>query len=178
MDETKQKVIVMDNLAEIWRMGDQLVMHKFSNLPDRCVKTNEPANGKRLIKKLSWHPRVFYLLILFGVITYVLIALCIQQKAIIEIVVSEKVLKKRRNAMVGAWILCVGAILLLFTDMNLLLPYWFLLINIIVFFSGVIWAVIAVPVVRAARIRGDYIWLKGVNKNYLADFPDWKDRNL
>jgi hypothetical protein len=38
-----------------WREGKTLVMWKEAVLPDRCIRCNAPANGRRLIRKLNWH---------------------------------------------------------------------------------------------------------------------------
>jgi len=36
----------------LYRQGKLLVMHKQAVLPDRCVKSNQPAHGRRLKRKL------------------------------------------------------------------------------------------------------------------------------
>ena len=50
------KMVIESTSEGIWRSGNLLVMRKGAQLPDRCVKTNQPAYGKRLKLLLQWHP--------------------------------------------------------------------------------------------------------------------------
>lgn len=43
----------VDPSGGVWRDGKLLVMHKKAVLPDRCVKCNQPAGGRRLKRSLS-----------------------------------------------------------------------------------------------------------------------------
>lgn len=36
----------------VWRHGRLLVMHKRATLPERCVKSNQPAYGRKLKRNL------------------------------------------------------------------------------------------------------------------------------
>ena len=49
----------------LWRQGNVLVMRKGSQLPARCVKSNQPTD-RRLKRNLYWHHPAIYLTILFG----------------------------------------------------------------------------------------------------------------
>ena len=49
--------------AGVWRDGRLLVMHKSAQLPDRCVKSNQPADG-RLLRKMYWHHPLIFLSLL------------------------------------------------------------------------------------------------------------------
>ena len=39
----------------MWQDGRWLVFHRSEVFPDRCVKTNEPAHGRRLRQELESH---------------------------------------------------------------------------------------------------------------------------
>ena len=49
--------------AGVWKSGKLLVMTKDAALPDRCVRCNQPADGPRLRRNLSWHPAAWYVLL-------------------------------------------------------------------------------------------------------------------
>ena len=54
--------------------GRVLVMHKRAVLPDRCVKSNQPAEGRRLRRNLYWHHPAIYLTILISLLIYIICA--------------------------------------------------------------------------------------------------------
>ena len=165
------------NPDRIWRSGKLLVMHKNAVLPDRCVKTNKPTSGVRLKRKLYWHHPALYLLVLVNVLLYAIVALCVRKNAKIEIGVTQEILTQRKKAIFAAWICCLGGIaLFIFGVANLDSHGIFLLFGVILFLAGLIWGAVKTPVVSPARIDTDYVWLKGVNPNYLASFPEWEKR--
>src|SRR5262249_31752161 len=71
--------------GELWRYRRQLVLRPGTVVPDRCVKCNSPANGSRLRRRLYWHPPLVYLLILVNLLLYVIVALVIRKRAVIDI---------------------------------------------------------------------------------------------
>ena len=50
-----------------------------------------------------------------------------------------------------------------------------LVLGIIVFFGSIIWGILAARLVSPHKIDGPYVWLKGVNRDYLAQFPDLRE---
>src|SRR4051812_44962371 len=58
----------------LWADGKVLVMTKSAELPDLCIKCGAPAEGYRLKRNLMWHPPAWYLLILFNLIIYAIVA--------------------------------------------------------------------------------------------------------
>ena len=95
----------------LWRFGKLLVMHKAAPLPDRCVKSNEPAT-RRLVRKLSWHHPAVYFALLLNLIVYVIIAMVLSKKATIHIAMSDRWFAKRRRAMFIGWGLVLASIAL------------------------------------------------------------------
>ena len=100
----------LNNNERIWRSGNALVMHRNAVLPDRCVKTNKPAQGRRLKRKLYWHHPALYLLILLNILIYLIVAIAVRKKAIIEIGVSHETLSKRKRAIIVSWIMSLAGI--------------------------------------------------------------------
>jgi hypothetical protein len=157
----------------VWRSGNKLVMHVNAILPDRCVKTNLPTHGQRLKRNLSWHHPSLYLLILLSVLIYLIVSLCVRSRATIEIGVSDAVMKKRKIAITAGWVLGLGGIAvfalgLAYESLGVLIPT-----GIVAFLVGIVWAMTGVNIVTPARIDGEYVWLRGINKEYLAALPEW-----
>ena len=59
----------------IWRRKREVVLHKDTPFPDRCVCCNAATNGFKLKREVSWHPPAFYLLLLICLWLYVIVAM-------------------------------------------------------------------------------------------------------
>ena len=97
----------------LWRQGRTLVMHKQAALPDRCVKSNEPAGGYRLRRQLSWHHPAIFLSVLIGLLIYVVLAVVLSKRATIHIGLSERWRRKRRRRILVGWMLALAGFILL-----------------------------------------------------------------
>jgi len=163
----------------IWRSGSILVMHRNAVLPDRCVKTNDTAQGRRLKRKLYWHHPALYLLIFVNILIYLIIAVVVRKKATIEIGVSENTLSKRKRAII---IMCVavltGISLLVLGSVATDYPHrvTILLLGLVVLLAVFVWADLKTRLIYPKRIETDYIWIKGVCEEYLASLPEWEKR--
>jgi len=150
----------------VWRHGKKLVMTRQATLPDRCIRTNQPANGNRLTCKLAWHEPAFYLLLLPGILPYVVFALIFRKKATIEVGFTEAFTRALRIAVIGSRTLfLLGFVLLAFTDQ--------VIIGLLAMVVAIVWGVVWTRTVTAVRIEDNYIWLKGVHRDYLAALPLW-----
>jgi len=164
----------------VWRDGKLLVMHKQAVLPDRCVKCNQPAGGRRLKRSLSWHHPGYFLAVLAGVWVYIIVALVVRHTAKIEIGMCEVHRRKRWQAIATSWLLVLVGILAIFGGGSLIdspanvlawLGPWFLFGGIALFVAGLIYAVTVVPPVAPQKIDKEYVWLKKVDPAYVAEFP-------
>jgi len=153
--------------AEAWRDSSHLVLRSDSFLPDRCVKCNSSTNITQKAHKLAYLPKHNLLLLLIGFIHYkammVPLALCSQHD-------SNR--KKSLAAMVVMIILglvgffggyAVDSMFLLFSGFG-------------VFAGGFIVGTIQGSPVAIVKFDGEYMWLKGPGKEYLAGFPAWPSR--
>ena len=50
-----------------------------------------------------------------------------------------------------------------------------MLLGFILILGGLIWGMVKATVVTATRINDDYIWIRGVCKEYLASLPLWQE---
>ena len=84
------------------RQGKTLVREKDAELPNRCVKSNEPTQ-RRLKRSLSWHHPALILLVFAGVLIYVIVALVMRKQATIHIGLSDAWFQKRRRTILISW---------------------------------------------------------------------------
>ncbi len=163
------------NSERLWRSGNLLVMHRNEILPDRCVKTNDPAFGKRLKADLIWHHPALYFLIFLNIFIYLICAIAVRKRAKIEIGVSYKVIAQRKRAIAITWIMELAGIglfiLSLFNNV-----VWMAVLGLLLIIGGMIWGTVKIPVVAAQRIETDYVWIRGVCQEYLASLPEWETR--
>lgn len=163
----------------VWREGKILVMHKRAVLPDRCVKCNAPAHGGRLKRSLSWHHPAVYLLVAIHIFIYIIVALIVRHTAKIEIGICERHRQKRWNAIATSWLLVLAGVALFIlglvvSDRPGPTPWYvptLIIAGGVAFLAGLIYAAVVVPPVSAQKINKEYVWLKKVNPEYLAQLP-------
>ena len=164
----------------LWHEGQEiLVMHKDAELPARCVKSNQ-ATQYRLKRSLSWHHPAWYLVILVcGLIPYVVAALIVRKTATIHIGLSDEWQQRRRNAILVGWTTSLLGIALIIggivaasqADIFIaLIP-----LGVVTLFVGMLYGLLRARMVAVKCIRDNYVWLKGVNKDFLAQLPQWND---
>ena len=166
----------MLNESGIWRQGSLLVMRKTAVLPDRCVKSNEPTDRK-LKRSLNWHHPAIFLTILISLCIYIILALVLSKKAVIHIGLSDEWFAKRAQAMMIAWGLIVASIAMFVGGIALVdrnEAFGFLIaVGIVLFLGAAIYGLVASRMVAPTKIDDTYVWLKGVNTEYLASLPEW-----
>jgi hypothetical protein len=168
--------------VDVFRDGKLLVMRKNAQLPDRCVKSNEPA-AEKLQRKLTWVPKgkQSLYLIAFGALLAHFLLKPHTQKATIHVGLSEKWLRKRRRAIILGWTLPILGFLLIIAAAILTsgprgedTPYIIgLPIGVIMILGGILYGTNASKIVTPERITDRFVWLKGVHRDYLAELPEF-----
>jgi hypothetical protein len=154
----------------IWRDGKTLVMMKDAFLPDRCVKCNGLAHGYRLRRRLSWHEPILYALIVIAVLLYVIVAMALSKRATVEFGLCQDHVRRRRNVLLsGLALLFLGLIIpvVAFTYEYVLIG----LLGIFLFLAAIVWLAITHKVANVQRIDDRYVWLTGINEQFLFQFP-------
>ena len=160
----------------LWRKGNILVMHKGSQLPLRCVKSNQPTD-RRLKRSLYWHHPAIYLSILISIWIYIILALILRKSATVYVGLSDEWFARRHRAMLIGWLLVLAGVGLFVAgvatvDRSDAFP-WMLVAGPLVFLGGAIYGLLAARMVAAERVSDEYVWLKGVHPSFLADLPEW-----
>jgi hypothetical protein len=153
----------------VHREGDVLVApREGAILPARCVRCNEPA-GRRLMRRLYWHPPALYLLIFISLCVYLIPALVFRKKAVLEVGLCERHFRRRRWGIGLGWggfviggVVFVGSI-----EPYPLLGLSFLLVTLLSPIIGVVMA----QVVSPKRIDAERVRLK-VGRPFLESFGE------
>jgi len=156
----------------MWRTKKQLVTCSEKPFPDRCVRCNAPANGYRLKRTLYWHPPAYYLLILLNLLIYALVAAFIRNKAIVRIGLCEKHRVRRRWGILVCSVGVAGGIGLIVAG-AMEGSGAAILAGIGLLLGGAIYGGFTGARVSPAKITKENVWLKGVNKEFLAELPEW-----
>ncbi|MGQ0836548.1 MAG: hypothetical protein ACT4O5_16805 [Gammaproteobacteria bacterium] len=90
--------------ANVWREGDVLILVPDSDLPDRCVKCNAPAETPIKERTVYWHHPAIYLVVVLNVILYVIVALIARRKATVGAGLCGPHKKRRRVSILLGWI--------------------------------------------------------------------------
>lgn len=88
----------------IWRDGKKIIVAHGCSFPSRCVKCNEPSVEPQKVRKVYWHHPALYILFIFYLIIYIIVALIVRKKAEINPGLCEKHLRKRHVWLAIGWI--------------------------------------------------------------------------
>jgi hypothetical protein len=141
-----------------------------------------------MVQKVSYRnplmSLLYFLLLcgLPGIVVIVLVFVLTDKRAKMTIGLCHTHRFKRRLALAIAWLLAsagaMAAVICMILGMEMagypdgaMAPLVYGVIGILVFFAGLAVAAFAVPVVKARKIEGDYVWIKAVNPEYLSQFP-------
>lgn len=159
----------------VWRKNSVLIMTRHALLPNGCIKCNEPVKRK-LKRDLSWHHPALYLTVFVGPLVYVLLALILRKKATIEVGLCENHSALRTRNIMITWalgLLSVGSFFLA----SRLEDLTFAEIGVMLILSTAVYGIVKVRVVIPTKIDENLIWLKGFDRNYLANLPEWHRSN-
>ncbi len=175
--ETDIKSVVLDmHLLEeggLWRDGKVLVVRKFTDFLDRCLKCNAPAEGYRLKKTLSWHNPFFFVLIVSPLI-YIIVALIVRKTAKIRAPLCPRHRSKRRRAIALGWFGCLAGIGVV--CLGAPLPDYAgtcATIGAIMFLGFLIFGIAGSNYLVPKRIDKNFAWLRKVSLDFLAELPEW-----
>jgi hypothetical protein len=147
-------------------------MTKQSLLPDRCVKCNAPTNYK-LKRNLRWHHPAIYILIFVGFLFYFIIAMVLSKTATINVGLCETHSSGRKKAILITWLLVLLSLASFVSAVAFEQAILFL-VGLALFLGALIYGIAKARVVAPKKIDDHYVWLNGVDANYLDQFPEWR----
>ena len=154
----------------IWHEGSTLVMTKDASLPDHCVKCDAPANGFRLKKRLSWHHPALFLLLLLATILYLVLAMILRKQATVYLGLCQQHYQRRQKMLAAGWVLFAIGLISPVAGFSTDYP-GIALLGILLLFIAIVWLAIVARVVTVKKIDDQFVWLTGLNRNYLERFP-------
>lgn len=164
---------------EIYSGKGVLIVHRKAVFPDRCVKSNEPTT-ERLKRKLYWHHPAIFLLVLFNLLIYAVVAMIVRKTAVYSIPLSKPFKKRRLRFMLIAWSIALAGIASLvagiaFADGSGNRPWFVVLLLLfpILLLTGAILGLYGCRVVYAKKIDEHFVWMGGVSQEFRNSFPPW-----
>jgi len=187
---------------EAWRSGKFLVTRQESRLPDRCVKCNQAAEGRTLIRKLNWHPwwmlapavlaPVSFALGIalqgrFGIwltpvgfvmfVVFILLGVLVRRRADVSIGICGHHLRQyNRDTAIVVLVAIVSVIAFVFC-INVIGRSAFGMTIAFSFLGlliiSLIFGAVRTRLVTPKRMTKEFIWLRGVSPKYLAELPEW-----
>ena len=93
-----------------WRNGDQLIASNRAILLPVCVKCGRPADGDRLKKSFSWHPRWVFVFVLIALLIYIIVALIMRKTISLDLPLCAAHRARYRTLRITAAVLILGSI--------------------------------------------------------------------
>lgn len=159
------------NQSSVWKRGKGLVFARGADLPCRCVKCNQPAEGLPITKKLSYYHPWVYILILINLLIMLIVAACISKKATVDVPVCDFHRGRLKKGVLLSWLFCLGSIglfVVAFAQSSGGLA-WAGIISLVM---GIAFGLTMGRLVYTSKIDADYVWIKGVCSEYLEELPE------
>jgi len=167
----------------VWRAGNDLIMSRDGVLPDRCMKCNEPANGLRLKRKLSWHPQGYFLLVLISPLLYIIVAMIVRKTATVRFPLCPAHRRRRRRMIGLGWLLALGAfpvgiacsMLASHVQGPLLDPIALggVGLAVVMVIAGLIVGFTGARLASTTKIDKQYVWLSKLGPEFVASLPPY-----
>lgn len=159
--------------GNMWRFNKQLVTLSETPFPDRCVKCNQPANGYQLKRVLYWQHPAYYFLLLCNLLILLIVILIVRKKAVLHVGLCAAHRAQRKQAIIIGWSGALGGLALAIIAGAVWESPWLTVAGVLVFLTAAIYAGIKAPMISAAKITKENVYVKGVHRDFLADLPDW-----
>jgi hypothetical protein len=166
------------DVAGAWCDGNLLVVTKGYDLPDRCLKCNEPAGGWRLKRTFSWHPPILYVLIIASLLIYVIVALIVRHTGKLAVPLCPRHRQIRRQAIIVGWLSSLLGLAVMIASVvpretNPIL----LILGAGLLLFGILYGLLRSQTVVPSKIDKQRIWLRKVDPEFLAELPpyEWED---
>ena len=168
-----------DGNVGIWRQGKTLVMDRNALLPDVCIKSNQPTDGYRLKRKLSWHHPALSLLIIVSIPIYAIVAIIVSKRAVIHIGLSDAWRRRRLGRILLAWVGVLLAIAGIFAGAAIAetgraeVGAPLLIGSVVMFFTALLYGMIGARLIRPKQIDDRFVYFNGAHPEFLNRFPEW-----
>ena len=156
----------------LWRDGKILIMRQGSTLPPRCVKCNEPAELPIKRRKVYWHEPWIYVLAIFCLLLYALIALFVRKQAMIAPGLCPVHRKRYWFGIALGWGGSTLALFLMFLG-GTYDHFALIVLGMVVFLGMILAGIILTRILQPDRIDKDFVRLKGCCQAFLDTLPQF-----
>jgi hypothetical protein len=156
-----------------WRDKRVMVMLPDAAIPQRCVKCNGAVDEPTKTRQVYWHNPWLYLLLLFNVIIFAIVASIVRKKATVAAGLCTAHKERRRTMLTIMWVGTLGGIVLAFLSLGSEIGPWGAFTSILLSVGSIIFGMIAGRIVTPTRIDKDYVRLKGCGEAYLDTLPQF-----
>ena len=160
--------------ARLWRFEKLLIVARDEgDLPDRCVKCNEPADEPTKTRTVYWHHPGFYVVLLVNVFVYAIVALIVRKKAKVSPGLCQAHKQRRLMGLGIGWggfLVGFIAMMMAFGNESPGLGMLLMLATLGSIVAGMIISRIVYP----KRIDDRYVQLKGCGEAFLAELPEFR----
>lgn len=153
----------------VWRDGTTLIVPHGTTLPPYCVKCNVPVEEPPIKRTYRWHHPLLFLIILFNLIIYAIVALIVRKKGTIQLHFCRHHVQRQWIAILLMLVLALGGLVLLIGGGAYDRPV-FAVIGIVSFILGIVAAFVS-RTLYATKIDENVLWLKGAGPDFCAQFP-------
>jgi hypothetical protein len=165
----------MSGAGGCYRQGKLLIVPRGfeGSLPaGTCVKCGRPASTVKK-RQMFWHHPALYLIILAGLLLYVIVALIVRKKMVLNAGLCEQHVAKRRNMILAAWGAFLAGVAVPFISGFLKLKWSYapLACLLLILLSLVLACIASGMILRPKRIDDREGRFTGCDESFLSQFP-------
>jgi hypothetical protein len=161
----------------MWRDKTLLVVKIGEPFADRCVKTNRPAHGRRLQQVAERGSAITLLFHLWSPIAGFLIGSSLTRSIAFAVGLGDEAYRRRNRALWTAAAITAVSLAVAGYGVTLIgqggLDIWVLPLAVLATLGGLAYGLNASTLLTAKRITDEYVWLRGVHPDFLAELPEW-----
>lgn len=163
----------MEGFPHFYRDQKRLVFRKGVMWPSQCIKTNKPLQeNEKVRKKIYWNIPYLALLVFVSPFIYILVALLTRKQYEDFFPICSEFNKKRKlHVFFGVIVMLLGFVLFGIAAAEeslivLMAPASLIVLGSIIF-------LIMKRLIVPTKISENFVWIKGVNKDFLMSLPEW-----
>ena len=110
---------------------------------------------------------------MINLLILIIVVLIVRKKAVLHISLCDKHRTKRQQAIIIGWSGALGGLALACIGGIAFKSGWPVFVGIIVSLAATIYGGLVGPMISAAKVTKENVWVKGVHRDFLADLPEW-----
>jgi magnesium-transporting ATPase (P-type) len=163
-----------------WQEGKVLVIAKDSTFLPCCVKCGGESDGRPWRKTYWWHHQAIFLIALFNILIYAIVAMCVRKSAKVQLNLCAHHRARRQKWLLITWLTSL-------TSLASIIGGFVFLANAkrseeyiggLVVAGGVVLLILAVvfgnvftPILKPKKIDKHFAWFTGAGPAYLEQLP-------